>query len=358
MDAKSATSGMTDTAVDGLLAAAGIKASRRSENAAAWRQASAAVPYLPVAYSESMIDYQLAYFRGAGQSIRDLSLALFHDRQPCGIWPLCLREGTDEPVGSNGASILPPLFVRGLPQKSEKALTKACLRFLGTALASLQGRRWSSVESFLDRPGISAWQDQALQQGATAQLRHDLFADLSPSFAEIKSSFRKSYKSLITSGTRHWRVSLLDTANAEVWDEFRSLHQTVAGRVTRSAESWGLQHRAIAGGDAFLVCLRDDGGRMVGGGLFHLTAHEAVYAVGAYDRSLFDKPLGHVVQYHAIEEMKRRGLRWYLIGARPYPADEPTPTAKELSIAEFKQGFATHIFPRYCLHHEFQSAKH
>ena len=93
---------------------------------------------------------------------------------------------------------------------------------------------------------------------------------------------------------------------------------------------------------------------MVGGGLFHVTRDECEYAVGAYDRSLFDKPLGHVVQYHAIEEMKRRNIRWYKLGPRFYPADVPHPTQKELSIADFKQGFASHIFARFDIRHQIQ----
>ncbi len=92
-------------------------------------------------------------------------------------------------------------------------------------------------------------------------------------------------------------------------------------------------------------------GQMVGGGFFSTSRDEGQYSVGAYDRSLFDKPLGHVVQYRAIEEMRGRGIRWYKLGARPYLSDIPIPTDKEMSISDFKQGFASHIFPRYCLKH-------
>jgi len=131
-----------------------------------------------------------------------------------------------------------------------------------------------------------------------------------------------------------------------VWDEFRLLHLAVAGRATRSLQSWDAQLQAIAAQAAFLVYLRDPDGRMVGGGLFHISRDEGLYAVAAYDRALFDKPLGHVVQYQAILEMKNRHLRWYKLGSRVFPVDEPPPSAKELSIAEFKQGFASHVFPR------------
>jgi len=89
---------------------------------------------------------------------------------------------------------------------------------------------------------------------------------------------------------------------------------------------------------------------MVGGALFHTTPDEGLYAVGAYDRSLFDKPLGHVAQALAIEEMVRRGIRWYRIGTRTYPGDSPAPSTKDLNISDFKQGFASHLFARFRYH--------
>ncbi len=339
----------TQSVLKKLLVSSGIEACWRVDDNIAWKEACRDLAYVPVAYTEAMIDYQLAYHRGAGQPLQDVSLVLFHDRHPCGIWPLSFRAGVDEPLGSNGSSILPPLLVRGLSRTTKKALIKACLDFLCRAVTTLCGSRWTSTEFFQDHIGISDWQDQAMRKGARVGLRHDLYVDLSLPLASIKASFRKSYKSLVTAGMRLWQASLLTTADSEVWKEFRTLHRIVAGRDTRSSESWDLQFRAIACGAAFLVCLHDERGRLVGGGLFHVSDHEGTYAVGAYDRSLFEKPLGHVVQYLAIEEMKRRGLRWYLIGSRNYPGDVPAPTPKELSIAEFKQGFATHIFPRYTL---------
>ena len=90
---------------------------------------------------------------------------------------------------------------------------------------------------------------------------------------------------------------------------------------------------------------------MVGAGLFNFTRDEGLYAIGAYDREQFDKPLGHVVQYYAIEELKKRDVRWYKLGARPYPTHFPVPSAKEISIGEFKQGFASHLLPRIILEH-------
>lgn len=335
------------------LSAAGLAARPRLADGAAWTDVAGRLDYYPVDYSPAMIDYQLAYWSGNGVPTIDISLILMHDNRPCGIWPLSATSDSkgNWRIGSSGGPVMPPLFASGLARKSIKSVTAGCLAFLDRFCRPCGQFDIDTVEAHAGIDGLSEWHDRLMQAGARAELRHDLFLDLSPSMAEIKSTFRKSYKALITSGGKLWKIGVATSADPGPWDEFRLLHRNVSGRVTRSEESWRLQHDAIASGDALFVFLRDAEGRMVGGGLFHTTAHEGLYAIGAYDRSLFDKPLGHVVQYHAIEEMKRRGVRWYKLGIRHYPGETPLPSDKEIAISSFKQGFSSHIFPRYLVHH-------
>ena len=184
-----------------------------------------------------------------------------------------------------------------------------------------------------------------------------MFVDLGRTLAEIRSGFRKSYKGLINSGLKLWQSGISEGGGCEnTWDEFRELHQRTAGRITRSSESWDSQRAQVECGKGFLVWLRDPAGKMVGGGFFNFTAHECVYAVAAYERELFDKPLGHVVQFRAIEEMLKKGIRWYKLGARPYPTDLPAPSEKEISIGHFKEGFASDCFPVFKLTHPSERA--
>lgn len=326
---------------------------RQSGSAGEWEGAATRVPYLPVDYSIAMMDYQLSYWNGNAKPTSDLSLVLHHDNRPCALWPLSVSHGEEGElrIGSSGGALRPPLFIAELAAKTVKSLTTKSLAALNRFCLDNGISSWESAESFIDASGLSDWHDKSMQLGAVATLRHELFVDLTRSMAEIKAGFRKSYKALITSGGKLWNVHLLTQADAAIWEEFRCLHLSVAGRATRSLESWGVQHQAIATGGAFFVYLRDETGRMVGGGLFHATRDESEYAVGAYDRNLFDKPLGHVVQYHAIEEMKRRGVRWYKLGVRHYPGEMPVPSDKEIAISNFKQGFSSHLFPRYLIHH-------
>ncbi|OQA34680.1 MAG: hypothetical protein BWY57_00316 [Betaproteobacteria bacterium ADurb.Bin341] len=335
-----------------LLEAAGLRAVLRSAQPGLWTETGLLLPYLPVSFSAAMIDYQLAYWSGNGVPIEDLSLILLHDNRPCGLWPLSVSRLAEGPfLGASGLMLSPPLFVAHLAARSVKTLSAQCLEVAMQLAKALQIVSWQSGESFIGQTGLSEWHDRALRHGASVSLQHELYADLTPDLATIKSTFRKSFKALVTSGTKHWQVALLEGEGKEVWEEYRLLHLAVSGRVTRSLESWEMQYRAILDGDAFLAYLRDDAGKMVGGGLFHVTRDEGLYAIGAYDRDLFDKPLGHVVQYRAIEAMKQRGVRWYKLGLRCYPADDPAPADKDLAIADFKQGFASHLFPRYVIQH-------
>lgn len=350
--------GLSKDFVPSTLAAVGIRACSRQTDSRGWDHTLAKLAFVPVAYSQVEIDYQLAYQRGVGIDCRDISLILHHDNRPCGIWPLSYATHNGQgSLSSYGRPVLPPLFISGLAAKSKRTLIKNCLDFVEAMCTEMGIGSWQSAESFIDEVGLSGWHEQSMQRGATVSIQHELFVDLLLDMAEIKAEFRKSYKSLVTEGLRTWRVGVLSESNPSLWDNFRMLHHKVAGRVTRTIETWELQHQAIVAGQAFLVHLHNAAGELVGGGYFAVTRDEGVYNVGAYDRALFAQPLGHVVQYRAIEEMKARSLRWYKIGPRPYPSQDPGATKKQVSIGEFKQGFATHLFPKFIFHHDIKRSK-
>ena len=328
----------------------GEKVALRTDAPDVWKATLASCRYQPVLYTSASITYQVAYIRGRGIECEDCSMILHWNGAPCAVWPIsCSVEEGRFTLDSLGTPLLPPLFVRETPASVSKRLCKACLDFLDQ-VASKHGRvSWAASSPFLDLTGLGDWHDEVMRRGAECRITHDLFLDLRPELAAIKSCLRKSYKSLITSGRREWTVGVMDSPDAEVWAEFKQLHFEVSGRHTRSQETWDLQLEQIGQEETLLVFLREGEGRMVGGGFFQFTRDEALYSVAAYDRNLFHKPLGHVVQGAAIEEFKRRGVRWYKIGRRFFPGDVPAPTEKEISISDFKSGFASHLFPEFIL---------
>lgn len=330
----------------------------RVEGKDLWGKTFARLSYKPVSYSNASLDYQLAYQQGHGGSWQDISHIIFWDNEPVALWPLSISTNDGQSMlTSQGLAVLPPIFVVGCPVISRKRIIKSCLNIANAISTCANITSWESGESFVDTLGMSDWHIEAMARGSVCYLRHELYLDLRPDIGKIKKTFRKSYKSLVVSGSKMWTVGVLDSKNECVWQEFRKLHLKVSGRATRADETWGMQQQDIERQCAFLVWLRNSAGEMVGGGLFSYTSDEGLYAVGAYDRTLFDKPLGHVVQYRAIEEFKQRGIKWYKIGARPYMSDTPKPTDKEISIAEFKQGIASHVFPHYGLTHSIACDK-
>lgn len=332
----------------------GLLALLRVEQPDAWQTVWINLASQPVAYAASMIDYQHAYMRSSGQSVADVSMVLLNDGKPCGIWPLTLTLGDSSKLSSLGTPILPPVFIANLSPRTIKKITSTALRFVVNVkkillqpVADSQG----SIAPHAICAGLSEWHQQLLSMGAAVNVKHDLYIDLTLSMDEIRAGFRKSYRPLISAGLKTWTSEVMDSTcpNAVIWEEFKLLHRQVAGRITRSDKTWDIQYQMILRKEAMLVHLHDAASqnRLVGAGFFQFTRDEGLYAVAAYDRELFDKPIGHVVQQRAIETMKQLGLRWYQIGERLYPSDNPKPTEKELSISLFKQGFASCILPRF-----------
>jgi FemAB family protein len=324
----------------------GLDLSARFEGASAWSEVLNSAKYAPNSYTPQMIEYIMAYEIGNGREVFDLSVILSHDKKPVAIWPVALTKDHDNlNFGSFGRPLLPPLFADNVPRSVRKRITRGCLD-LGIQTCREQGiEGWESSEVLLPFGGLSDWHSESMARGGICSISHELFLDLSPTLPEIKSNLRKSYKSLINVGSREWAVGVMETPVESVWKEFVDLHLHVSGRKTRPDSTWDLQLANIAKKGGVFVYLRDSDGRMVGGGNFYLTRDEALYDCGVYDRSLFDKPLGHVVQFRAIEEFKNRGIKWYRIGRRYYAGDTPVPSPKELAISDFKSGFASHVIP-------------
>lgn len=319
-----------------------------AESPRVWKTTLERCDYIPVAYTYESMAYQLAYLRSGGASCGDCSLIWHWNGVPCGVWPLSFTESGDgTSLHSHGVPILPPLFPGETPGSIRRRLCRASLDLAERFSVMLGNHSLNAFSPFSQQSDLGFWHDEWMNRGASCGVSHQLFLDLRPGLAEIKSGFRKSYKSLINLGRREWAVNVLDSPDAAIWAEFTRLHLDVSGRKTRSDETWALQLRQITLGEALLVSLRDGEGKMVGGGFFQFSRDEALYAVGAYDRKLFPKPLGHVVQATAIEELKRRNIRWLKLGRRFFLRDFPTPTEKELSISDFKSGFSSHLFPEF-----------
>jgi len=322
----------------------------RSNDNGSWNKILHNAEYVPFAYMQISMEFQSELQTGNDIPVSDISVILLNDNKPCAVWPVLYKIHNNQAVISSfGAMLLPPLFSADTASVTRKKIIRECLIIIIEICREAGISTLQSEEVFLNRMEISDWHYELIRMGAVAKLKYDLYIDLRLDLELIKRSFRKSYKSLISLGFKTWEVSVMQPGDLDTWQEFKKLHYKVSGRITRSDRSWDIHYDAIQKGNAFLIWLKDQNQEMVGAGFFLISPQEAYYGIGVYDRTLFDKPLGHVVQFAAIEHMKKTQLSWYKVGTRVFPTDTPAPTEKEVSVTIFKEGFATNIFPKYIL---------
>lgn len=349
---------MVNEQVARSLELAGLSAELGAQAADTWQGCLAKISYQPVSFKSISRKYQQTYHQNLGGNWFDISLVLKHENRPTGLWPLSLHSNDQGYfLTAQGLPLGPPLFVGNERKTIVRRLVTKCLEFLEILGSELNIKEYQSRQAFTGENDLSEWHRQSLLRGGRPSLEYDLYLDLSPGWENVRTNFRDSYKSLINSGLRMWKTDVLGSElKQKAWEEFRSLHCEAAGRKTRPDSTWEIQFQAVKQDESFVVFLRDERERMVGGGLFDLTPTEGNYSVGAYDRSLFKKPLGHVVQALAIREMIRRRVKWYRIGARPFPGNAPHSDLKERSIAHFKEGFSSHLMPVYLMTHPIPTA--
>jgi hypothetical protein len=158
------------------------------------------------------------------------------------------------------------------------------------------------------------------------------------------SDVRKIFRANIRWGLQQMTFKLLDanTITVAEMEDFRQLHIAVAQKETRTKQSWQWQQHMIEQSEAFAIYGYLDG-KLVSTGLFPYSRTDCYYGVGAYDRNLFDQPISHALVWQAIQQAKQLGCRRFVFGESFYAglakSSGELPTAKELAIAHFKQGF-------------------
>jgi FemAB family protein len=344
-----------------IIEESGLNAQFRQHEKEDWDRVVKKSSFVPTVYAWDFLNYNTVYFHSFSESSTDISLVIYHDKKPCAVWPLVFDQSDKEPFKTvnklYGGIVVPPLFVDNFPKKSQRAIIKSCINFLNDTLEVSHGECWRTNELSIEG-GVDHWHQIALEMGAMLDgVNYEMYVDLSMSIEEIRSFIRKSFRPLVSSGLKNWKVTVMDQFSENTWERFRELHKKVAGRVTRSIETWDIQHEAIKSGNAFLVYVSGSDGVMVGGGYFDMSDHECNYSVGSYDRQFFDQPLGHMIQYQAILTAKEKGRKMYYIGDRFYRENLPHVTEKRVQISHFQQGFSSKIFPRVGLLFQSQEIK-
>ena len=324
----------------------------KKENLKCWEDFEKETDYLPICYSDAYANFNLEFQKYHGGKWIDYSIIFTTQNKTIAIWPLSISfKNNLYNLSSFRVPLLPPIFSNSASRRNKKNVVydvNKIIKFIINKL-NIRDNSLQSYVPFLNTPSLPLWFSMQTSQVHELRVEYDLFLAIEANLDEIKKNFRKSYKPLINSAMNEWKSFKLTEYDKNIWSEFKKLHLEAAGRITRSEETWEIQHNLIKKNKAFLTYLRDDKNKMVACGFYWHTKSECEYGVGAFDRSLFDKPIGHLVQYVAIEEMIKRKIKWYRVGRKANKNNLPIPDKKEEHISLFKQGFSSHTMPVYFL---------
>lgn len=290
------------------------------------------------------IDYYIEYFKN-NIHLENLSQVVFQNSRPVAVIILEVDHNPENMViTSNGGFIRSPNYLRELPKKVIKKINQSLLIYIDY-LVSKQYKCCFGYEFY--NGGCSDWYVALVTKYKIKEVVHNLYVDLRFSLEDIKLNFRKSFRPLVNKGIGLWDIKIIDCHSLDIdqcFTKYRDFHALVSRRKTRSDKSWDIQAAMVKKGRAFVVSIFDKD-QLIGFGFFSKNDSFCSYGVGVYDRDRFSQPLGHVVQFKAIEYMKKVGLTKYQIGVRYFANQQKLASEKELSISHFKEGFANVMLP-------------
>jgi FemAB family protein len=301
-----------------------------------WNQVLNTSSDISVFHLERTIEYYSAYFQGT-----NMSFVLYESNKPVAVVPLFAYQDKGEwKISSNESGLISPLFTNDVPKRLRRRLEKQILEIIDIISSKL---KIGEIILFEHSQILSSWFQLWLERANKDFITYQLAIDLQNTIESIRLGFRKSYKPLVNKSLKEWSLEVCTDNIEEPFEEFRKLHLEVAGKTTRSMETWNIQKEQIRSKEAFLVTVRD-GMELIGAGLFNYSRDIGIYSVGAYKRELFDKPIGHAVQMVAIKKLKDVGCKTYLLGQKATNLKTSYSSSKDLSISHFKEGFAGYLY--------------
>jgi hypothetical protein len=264
--------------------------------------------FIPVTYTESMIDYYAEYFNTI-----NYSFPLVENNKPIGFWPGLIRN-----------QIYPPIFETGVSDKVQRKQIEMILK----TIDDNKLRNHKIVDFSFGE--VSVWHHVLLELGIKFEVNYYHYINFNK---DLK--IRKSYKNL--NNQYHNKYPTTISHDSSLIIPFRQKHIEVAGRETRSIETWNKQAESVSRGEGFIVYIKD-----LAYSLFNYSKDECLYAVAAYDRNE-DAPLGHLTLIAAInyarDVLKCQGFN---LGDAVFAED-----LKNQHISYFKSGFANEMRPKF-----------
>ncbi len=280
---------------------------------------------------------------------RLLSFLCLSQTKPLAICPL-IQETVDDGTGildqfSFGGDPVPaPALANGLGEKQRSQ----ALRFVFQQVDRLAKEHSVRRVSFRTSPPASAlWSSSCLLANPFLRHRfHDVslptqVLDLAQDEPSLLRAMRKGHRADVTRAEKLMSAQVFDQSNITeaFFEAYRLLHHKAAGRVTRPLSTFRMMFEWIQRGLAVLSCAMLNE-KPVGFALISVYKDGAYYSSGCEDPEFNHLPIGHLLQWKAIQWLKANGVRRYELGLQFFAPQPHAPVSeKEMQISFFKRGF-------------------
>lgn len=287
----------------------------------------------------------------AGQIVANRSFLVTEGRDVLAICPALVEDGRDgRRLGYGPAGPLPMAAVRNDIGRAQARV----LDLYALTLAAI-GAEEKAAHASVRVPSLSPAYLGAALPYANPLLRFgylDLpfltqIIDLSAPLDALWSAVRKGHKAAVRAAERTCTAHVWtgEALARETFDAYQQLHAKDAGRVTRDQRTFDRMERWIRDGHAALVEARR-GETPVAFAYLILHKDGAFYGSACKDPDHPELTVSHLIQWTAIQWLKARGVRFYDVGLQQFgPQWFDVPSAKAVSISQFKRGFGGQTVP-------------
>ena len=183
-------------------------------------------------------------------------------------------------------------------------------------------------------------------------VHNTLILNLSEKEDQLFSNMSKYHRKNInrTSKIKNLKFNILNYKKTkskvkEKFNEFQKFHKISAGRVTRPQKTWEIMLKKIYDNEADLFYLSLDNKNI--SYLYCSRLFDFAWGWSQVNLKEYENiSPRHSLEWNAMKYYKNNKFHFYEIGERFYPQDKFKPTAKEISISEFKEKYGSDKYPK------------
>ena len=304
------------------------------------------------------LNYYSAY-----DKITNNSFAIFHEKKLVAIVPIAINSKKKINYSFGNNLIFSPIFA----SKIRSSLRKKTYDYIFTKLKKELGLKKLKLNMQISplyfenkKFNISSKnQFELLAYSKKFVVHNTLIVNLNENEEQLLLKMSKYHRKNIskTSKIKNLEFKILNykKPNNEIkmkFNEFKKYHKISAGRITRPKKTWDIMLKKIYDNEAelFFLSLNNKAiSYLYCAKYFNFSWGWSQVNLKEYE---YMSPR-HYLEWNAMKYYKNNNHNFYEIGERYFEQNKFRPTAKEISITEFKEKYGSDKYPKVILRIEF-----